>query len=348
MKELSKRRVLTVKKLLLLALMIVFICSTLMASAGLTSCGGAKEVSWTFQHTEPNPEEFAATCFADMAKRISERTDGKFQIRIALGKELGIDRADIPEAVTRGDIEGGYLLTSVAGGIMPHVGVLELPYLCNNLKESAAVEEAINDITTREMEKLGFIETGYIIMPPQDWLSKDPVENMADLTGHKVRVWRDLDGELIKKLGGEPVYMPSTEIYLAMQRGVVDAANTGVTNYVALALYEVGKSYYDLGFAPAASWLIWNKEKFEALPEEYQTILREETKATEEYMRANLEQTIKDCIAKMAEEGCTINYLSENVKAEIRSAAKPLWEEWASRGAVEKETLEAARKALGY
>ena len=335
-------------KKLSLALMLVFICSTLIASAGLAGCGGAKEVSWTFQHTEPNPEEFAAKCFIEMSERISERTDGKFQIRIALGKELGIDRADIPEAVSRGDIEGGYLLTPVAAGIMPHAGVLGLPYLCNNLNDTVAVEAAIDDITVREMENLGFMETGYIVMPPQDWLSKNPVENMAKLTGHKVRVWRDLDGELIKKLGGEPIYMPSTEIYLAMQRGVVDAANTGVTNYVSLALYEVGTHYYDLGFAPAASWLIWNHEKYEALPEEYQTILREETKKTEEYMRDNLEQTISDCIATMEEEGCEINYLSENVKAEIRSMAKPLWEEWASRSAVEKETLDVARKALGY
>ena len=106
--------------------------------------------------------------------------------------------------------------------------------------------------------------------------SKKPIRSMEDFKGLKMRLLGSV-GEVATKLGASVMYLPSTEIYLALERGVIDA-----TRYACLS------AGYDLGLHEVTEYLVYpglsptdvtdflaNIEKWNSLPDDLKAILEE-------------------------------------------------------------------------
>ena len=71
--------------------------------------------------------------------------------------------------------------------------------------------------------------------------SKRPLAKPDDFKGLKIRAFSKGSADTIKALGGVPVVMSSSEMYMALQRGTVDGATTGMPAAVSRKIYEVQK-----------------------------------------------------------------------------------------------------------
>lgn len=328
------------------------VCLALILAA-LTLPGCAKEtptLNWVLQSTEQTHDDFSTKTWDMFADAVAQRTDGKFNTRVVLAMELGIDREEFGKAVAEGTLDYSYMLTAVLEGTLPQMGIFSLPYLTITKEDVVKVHEALYEDTVAAMKPLGYqpVSKGAFWMWfPQDIIASRPIEDFTDLDGFKIRIWRTLDGELIAAVGGEPIYMAGSECYVGLQRGVVDAVNTGVSGMYDRSLQEVAKYYYPLSLPRGGCYLVVNNDEWEALPDEYRTIVQEEADKAGQYYLTNYEKELKVYVDKLLNEGVQFMEIPAEGTAAWQAAAGPIWDNWAKADPRNQEALTLAKKALG-
>ena len=106
------------------------------------------------------------------------------------------------------------------------------------------------------------------------WFSKK-IESLEDLNGLKMRI-PGLGGEVMAKMGVNPILLPAGDIYLALERGIIDATEwVGPALDINMGFYKVAKYYYTGWHEPGSLLeLTFNKRKWEKIPLEHQEIIR--------------------------------------------------------------------------
>jgi len=150
------------------------------------------------------------------------------------------------------------------------------------------------------------------------WYNRE-INSLADFQGLKMRM-PGLGGKVLAKAGGTAVLLPGGELYTGLERGVIDALEwIGPYHDYKMGFHQIAKYYYTPGWhEPGTSLeLLFNKEKFEALPEDLQEILR-----TAAY-RLNI-WTLSEFEARNAE---YLKILIEKENVEVRSFPKPVMDQ---------------------
>jgi len=336
-------------------LMVVTLVGVLLAGSLLSvGCAAKLEenptVEWTFQSGQVSSNIYFMQEFEDCVKRIADRTNGKFNISIVYAGALGIATPDFPYAVGRGDIELTVCGSGEMEGIWPGQHAFSLPFFIRNQNDALKVWEATQSIFLKPWNELGFqlpTSDSVFAFGPQELITAKAIPNMKDLDGFRIRVWRTGDAELIKALGGEPIQMSFSEVYMALQRGAVDGVVTSAAAMIETSLYEVGKNFYGVGLAPGCSWAFVNTKAYNALPDSYKTVLAEEFDASFETIRGLYTVSIDESWDKLRSLGVTVNELPSDVVDTWIAAAIPNWETWGMEKPGNQEVLDAARKALG-
>ncbi len=106
------------------------------------------------------------------------------------------------------------------------------------------------------------------------WFRK-PIESLEDLKGLKMRI-PGLGGEVMAKLGVNPILLPAGEIYTALERGTIDATEwVGPALDIRMGFYKVAKYYYTGWHEPGSILeLTFNKTRFDSLGDEHKAIIR--------------------------------------------------------------------------
>ncbi len=106
------------------------------------------------------------------------------------------------------------------------------------------------------------------------WFRK-PIDSLEDLKGLKMRI-PGLGGEVMAKLGVNPVLLPAGEIYTALERGTIDATEwVGPALDIRMGFYKVAKYYYTGWHEPGSILeLTFNKSRFDKLSEEHKAIIQ--------------------------------------------------------------------------
>lgn len=328
----------------------MFVCGTYAGVAALALPVQAKEepeVKWTLVSMETTRDHHAVKDAIAFAEGVSSRTNGRFRIRIATEGELGFKRDAFVRALMGRQIQMATIDPGFASAQIPHLGVFNLPSLQNgSLKDILAVEQATVEMTTKEFKALNMAPCAWLSLTPQDMISSKPVPNFANMDGATVRVWRELDAQLIKKVNGVPVYLPGSEVYLAMQRGVVTMANTGTPAMLDRSLEEVGKYVYRYGGPPSNHYVAYNIAAYEELPEKYKKAFQAECQSLTERGKKTVVAEDEIATAKLEKAGVKIYDIPPDQREEVRSLAMPLWAEWAGENPKNKQALDAVKTAL--
>lgn len=153
------------------------------------------------------------------------------------------------------------------------IGLLGLPSLVGELYENGdrmAMGSPLFQLMADEMAKenirvltLG----GGMIEPQYIWSAKEPITSLDQLSGRKVRVVGYEASTALEKFGVVPVRIPSSETYLALQRGTVDAVVANISTIVARNLQEQLKYCYKLPVTAFAIGAFMLQDRYEALEE---------------------------------------------------------------------------------
>ena len=177
------------------------------------------------------------------------------------------------------------------------------------------------------------------------WFKRE-IQTLQDLQGLKMRI-PGTGGEVMSRLGVNVQVLPGGEIYLALDRGAIDAAEwVGPYDDEKLGLNKAAKFYYYPGWwepGPTLDLLV-NKSAWDKLPQEYQAILQSAAKDANINMLAQYNALNPPALKRMLAEGTKLIPYSAEILRAAQKASFELYEEKASDDDTFKEVYEGWNK----
>jgi TRAP-type mannitol/chloroaromatic compound transport system substrate-binding protein len=234
-------------------------------------------VKWRLQTSWPKSLDTTHGGVEAMAARISAMTDGKFDIRVSTGGEI-VPPNQVFDAVEKGTIEATHTLSAFYIGKNPAFAFDSgLPFGLNARQQAAWFNWGGGGALLRELFKpYGMINfpCGNTGVQMGGWYRKE-IKSVADLQGMKMRIG-GIGGTILAKLGVLAQQIPVGDIYPALEKGTIDAAEfIGPHDDEKLGLNKVAKFYYYPGWweGSAQNTMLVNLKAWEALPKAYQEVL---------------------------------------------------------------------------
>lgn len=270
---------------------------------------------------------------------LEEKTNGRATIEIFPNGQLG-DEAQLVEGVLLGTIDMAMPSNSVLSNYVNDFRVLDLPFM---FKDIAALSEALQGPASEMMasaaEEAGFQLIGTYSSGIRHLMTKQPIEGIDDLEGLKIRTMQQpMHIETFRAFGANPTPMAYSELYGALQSGVVDGAEGATSDYVAQRFYEVAENWGMVGWLNLTAHIIMNKNSFEALPEDVQIALLEAGRESALWQQEYVIGTEAPLIEELEEKGVTITRPDADPFKEI---AVPLYDSF-----IETESQQALFDAL--
>lgn len=301
-----------------------------------------------FSHVVANdtPKGKGAEYFKKLAE---ERTGGKVKIEVYPNSALYKDKEEV-EALQLGSVQ--MLAPSLAkfGPLgVKEFEVFDLPFIFDNYDELNKVcDGQVGQDLLKKLESKGFIGLGYWDNGFKVMTANKPIHKPSDMKGLKMRIQSSkvLEAEM-RALGSLPQVLAFSEVYQAMQTGVVDGNENTISNVYTQKMHEVQKylSLTDHGYIGYA--VIVNKKFWDGLPADIRTTLEGAMKETSAYVRGIAKKENDDALEAIRKEGKTeIIKITPEEKKEWKKALVPVHKEMESR--VGKETIQSIYKATGF
>jgi TRAP-type C4-dicarboxylate transport system substrate-binding protein len=305
---------------------VLVICLVITASSWST----ADTITLKLSSFVPAPHFMNQEVLVPWIEMVEERTDGQVQIDFYPGGTLGKPQDQYDMAVKGvADITWGIL--GYTPGRFPLSTVMDIPFMSPSAETGSRMIQRLYDdgLLKEEYRDVKLLALG---MPNGVDLHtrKKLVKNLEDLKGLRVRVWSPIMGEVFKSWGGVPVAMPATEVYVSMERGVIDAVVMDPNTLYATKLNEVVKYHTRAGLFSSGFFFVMNKKTWNSLPSDVQKVIDE---LSGEYFAAELHGKRGDLAAAKAwerieAEGHTIYVLDEDEKKRWEGTSSYVADEW--------------------
>ena len=226
------------------------------------------------------PAKSVDSAIADYwTKMIEERTKGRVKFTVYKAASLGFFK-DHYDMVIKGIADISFFSFGLNPGRFPISEGLHLPFVV----PSSEIGGKVFSQLYKEFPQLRaeFRETQVLGLGTVDVWNiqsiKRPIKTMKDLKGMKIRVASGAASESVKALGGIPIGLPVPELYLSLQKGVVDGCVMSWEGIRSFKIYELLKHYTDAGgFTCLSQGLFMNKGAWNKLPPDIQKIMGEES-----------------------------------------------------------------------
>ncbi len=307
------------------------------AMALTLGCGGSnsskssgakesKKVVLKLAHNLPasHPLAKGATVFA---QKVQEKSKGNITVTIYPSGQLYNDKS-MNDALMAGGIDMGLNTVGRWSSVIPAMEVFDVPFLFPSYeKVDKAIDGGLGDKLGAELLKKGvraliWADYGFV----QFANSKRPLTKPADFEGLKLRGYGEMPSDTIKALGAAPVTMGSGEVYMAMQRGVVDGLTSGTTAMLNRKINEVAKYLTITNHAYPEFILAMNEKSFQNLSPEQQNILTETAKEVRDDLRKNAKIEDLAALEKLKEQGMEVYVVPDSEIGQWQEATKPCWD----------------------
>lgn len=327
--------------------------TTALTFAGLSLSAGAyaqNPIVIKFSHVVANdtPKGKAAERFKELAEK---GTKGRVKVELYPNSTLYKDKEEL-EALQLGAVQ--MLAPSLAkfGPLgVKEFEVFDLPYIFQNRDVLHRVTEGpvgaglLAKLEPKGITGLGFWDNGFKVMS-----SNVPMHMPSDLKGKKLRIQSSkvLDAQM-RGLGANPQVMAFSEVYQALQTGVVDGTENPPSNLYTQKMHEVQKhvtltNHGYLGYA-----VIVNKKFWDGLPADIRTELNKAMKSATQYANAIAQIENDSALESVKKSGKTMVYaLNDKERAEWMKALMPV--QRAMEGRIGKDLIQSVHKeaaALG-
>ena len=280
-----------------------------------------------------------------LAKYLSEATDGKFQVQNFSAGEIvpGLQALD---AVQNGTVECAQTALYFYTGKDPSLAIgTGLPFGLNTRMQHSwwhfgGGKEFVNEV----LAKFGVVglAAGNSGAQMGGFFRKE-LQGPADLQGLKFRI-SGLGGEVLQKLGVVPQQLAAGDVYPALERGTLDAAEfVGPYDDEKLGFVKVAKYYYAPGWweGGAMMHLVVNKEKLAELPPAYRAILAQACEAANNWMLAKYDAVNPPALRRMVAAGAELRVFPPSIMEASLKAANELYAELSAKNADFKRGYES-------
>jgi len=292
------------------------------------------------------PKGKGAQRFKELAE---QRTNGRVKVEVYPNSQLYKDKEEM-EALQLGSVQ--MLAPSLAkfGPLgAKEFEVVDLPFIFKDTEAFRALTdgplgaELFKKLEPKGIKGLAYWDNGFHIMS-----ANKPLHHVADFKGMKMRIQSSkvLDAQM-RALGAIPQVMAFSELYQALQTGVVDGTEGVPSNFYTQKIYEVQKHMTLSNHGHLAYAVIVNKKFWDGLPADIRGQLEGAIKDATVYANAIAATENATALDKIKASGRVTVYTPTPAEInEWKKALMPVHKEMESR--VGKSTIEAAYKATGF
>lgn len=299
-----------------------------------------------FSHVVANdtPKGKGALKFKELAEKY---TDGKVKVEVYPNSSLYKDKEEI-EALQLGSVQ---MLAPSTAKFAP-LGVkefeaLDLPWLFKDDNTYASAMKGtlgkylFQKLATKGITGLAYWDNGFHMVS-----ANRPLIKPTDFQGLKFRIsGSKIADQYFRLVGSIPQIIAFSEVYQALQTGVVDGCENTASNYLTQKFYEVQKDITVSYHAHLQYAVIVNSKFWAGLPPDIRTQLEKAMAEATDYTNSIARKENEDALAEIKKSGkTTLHYLSDDDRKAWQAAMAPTYK-WA-KGRVGQEVLDLISKEL--
>ena len=265
---------------------------------------------------EENFETANAYAFRDY---VQEKSNGRIEVQLFPAGQLG-NFGEMAQSVINGDIEVAIINTIPMSGFYKKAIMFGMPGVFSSMDEC---NEILNtgwgaDFNSKMEKKLGInILAHYSVGFRHFTNSVKEVKLPGDAKGLTFRVMESpVSIKMVEALGANPVPIPSSEMYLAMQNKVVDGQENPIGAIIQDRTYEVQKYLVLDGHFTSAEMTIINGDFYNSLPDDLKTVIDEAGKAGMQAATKTVKEKEVSGLKFLQEQGMTVTELTEDERAQ--------------------------------
>ncbi|MBI5119629.1 MAG: TRAP transporter substrate-binding protein [Rhodospirillales bacterium] len=311
------------------------IAASAVAAPAIAQTTTMPEVKWRLASSFPKALDTIFGAAEVVSKRVEAATDGKFQIRVFAGGEI-VPGLQVLDAVQNGTVECGHTA----------------PYYYFGKDPTFAFDCAVPfGMTVRNQNAWMYVGGGIELMRDfykayntvqfpcgntgaqmGGWFRKE-IKTVKDLQGLKMRIG-GFAGAVMSKLGLVPQQIAGGDIYPALEKGTIDAAEwVGPYDDEKLGFYKVAPYYYYPGWwegGPQLSLLV-NLNEWNKLPKTYQSILESACAEANVFMMAKYDAQNPAALKRLVGNGVKLRRFSDDILTACHKAAMEVFEETSAK-----------------
>jgi C4-dicarboxylate-binding protein DctP len=287
--------------------------ATAALAAGLAGAAEAAEYTMRLSHVFP-PQHPLGKAAAEYAEAVKAETSGRVAVEILGAGQAFAEKESYP-AVAKGQIEATLLVSVQFSGIVPTLDVLSIPFVmtgddsAERFLASPARAKLDEEISGRRVEPLAWLfQTNTTVFTA----NAKPLVSVDDFAGIKIRGLNKVADASLVEIKASPLATPGSEVYQALQSGVLDAALTDVSAALARRYYEVQKhgTVVD-NWVTAYGVLLANPAWLAKLPKDVRAGMQRAAAKAEKSAIAAGGANVENAIAGLKEKGMSLTLLSD-------------------------------------
>lgn len=309
-------------------MLVVLLLGGAFVGGAFVSGAFAQEI--VLRAADNQPEDYPTTQgLYFIANYLNERSDGRIQMEVFPGGQLGDERSVI-EQVQLGVIDITRTSTSPVGEFYSPIGVFSLPYIFRDephfwkVLQGSIGRELLDGLSEVDLVGLAYYDSG-----SRNFYTTDtPVRSVADLEGLRIRTQQSqVVLDMMEALGAEPVPMAFEEVYSSLQTGVIGGAENNFPSYGPSGVrhYEVAPYFTLDGHARVPEVVLISSIVWDGLAAEDQALIREAAQASVAVQAALWDQLSNESRDAVVEAGSEI--ISVDTQ-EFQDAMAPLYEQY--------------------
>jgi len=319
-----------------------------VVAAAVSTNAIAADFVLKFSHvvSENTPKGKAALFFE---KRLEELSKGKIDVQVYPNSQLYKDKA-VLKAIKLNSVQMACPSFSKFTKTVPQLALFDLPFLFRDMNHVHKVQDGEVGQKLKDMVAAkGFVVLNYWDNAFKQLTSaKKALLMPEDAKGQKFRIMSSkvLEAQF-KAVGANPQVMPFSEVYSALQQGVIDGQENTNSNIYTKKFYEVQK-YMTLSNHGYLGYLVVMSKKFyDSLPKDLQENVKQAMKEATEKERQYAQELDKSQLAKIEEYAkksgkLKIYTLNDKQKAAWRKVMSSIYPEFYDKDKIGKDLIEAA------
>jgi tripartite ATP-independent transporter DctP family solute receptor len=298
--------------------------SAVLALAGAGSAAAA-EITLKAGHTNVTGS-IQDMGIQKLKELLEAKTGGKATIEIFPNGQIG-DEAQLVEGALLGTVNMAMTSNSLLSNFVKDFRVLDMPFLFPDIATlSRALDGPAKEIMATSAQGSGFRVIGSYSSGIRHLMTKKPITSVGDLANLKIRTMQQpMHIEAFRAYGANPTPMSYSELYGALQSGIVDGAEGATSDYNAQRFYEVADQFSLVGWLNLTAHIFMSEAGFAALPADVQTALLEAGEESAAWQRQYVIDKEQPLLEELRAKNVSI---TEPDVSGFREASTPLYDKF--------------------
>ena len=295
-------------------------------ASGETAGKAAEPVTINMCHFLSNQHPVHTNILVPFSEAVLEQTEGRVEFVIYPNNELGAPSTFVDQVLS-GSLGAGFALAAYTPGRFLLTSILEFPFMFeNSLQGNLVAYDVMQDLQDAEYKDMKLLWVGGTDVA-KILINKD-VSTVDGLAGLKLRSPGLLYNDVFRAMGATELSLPVSDLYDAMDRGIVDGSLMSPSALVSFKLAEVTENVMDIDVYMNPMIFFVNKDLWGKISPEDQKIIEDLIAEFPPKIGAQYDEEFQHGMDVANETGIKVIPLSDEEKAKFRAICDPLKEKW--------------------